>query len=367
MNRTINDPFNCSEKLLAILQDCKQGSFILLNAGSKVSDLEGISAAGVDPAARRLTPALDAEALILGKTISAAKLPVSPRGIVSPVVISRACLRLLDLDVKVVDCGSFHAPRVELLRLSDKPADCPSTGRALPVELVYALYKKGLELGANYTHYSSYLLLAECVPGGTTTAYGLLTGLGYEVGGLLSGSLPDCNHELKRELVVKGLKNSPYSIAQMKEEALLAVASLGDPMQAVAAGICMAASAKIPVVLAGGSQMLAVWALIKALSGAENQAASFENICIMTTGWVANDRAARVAHLAEILDAPLFAACPDFKKSKHPGLQAYEEGNVKEGAGAGACLFMAALKRHSPDKIMSEIDKCYDELLPAEN
>lgn len=373
--RCLNDPFASFGTLANFFSgSSKKGCFVLCNAGTRVSDHEGISAAGSDPLARRLTPALDAEALVSGKTVSSETLPVSPKGIVSPVVISRACLQLLGVDIKVVDCGSFHTPQgIDVLKFSDVVANCSSSGKALDLKLVSELFQNGQELGKDLAESSDYLMLAECVPGGTTTAMSVLSALGYEVQGLMSSSLPNCNHSQKWKLVEQGLKNAGLSIKEFLAQPLQAVASVGDGMQAVVAGIASTASPQIPVFLAGGSQMLAVWSLLNSMyEHAEERSRYFpqignsnwrRNTHVITTKWVAFDPAASVVQLARLVDGPLLASCPDFTKSQHAGLQAYEEGNVKEGVGAGASMCLSHLSGFDFEQIMQAIDNCYDELV----
>ncbi|MBX9686194.1 MAG: TIGR00303 family protein [Candidatus Obscuribacterales bacterium] len=357
---SLNDPFHSFERLLNRFDGPEGGQFVLSFAGTKASEHEGISAAGSSPEARRLTPALDAETLLLGKPVTAASLPVSPSGIVSPVVITRACLSLMNLSPLLVDCGSFHPALTEAMKLSTQVADCPSTGKALPLPLVKELYQSGIALGQSLSESRSYLILAECVPGGTTTAMALLTALGYETKGLLSSSLPNSNHEQRFQLVEKGLSKTSYSKAEIKADALKAVAALGDPMQAFSAGLAASAARSMPVYLAGGSQMLAVWALLRAL----DQSTQIErNLTVLTTKWVAFDSSAGISKLADILQAPLAAACPDFMSSRHAGLRAYEEGNVKEGVGAGASMCLANMAGFSPETIMAAIDRSYDEMV----
>ena len=108
--------------------------------------------------------------------------------------------------------------------------------------------------------------------------------------------------------------------------------------------------------------MLAVWALINKISSAHNKY-SFckENVVILSTKWVAFDPSASVGKLAKITDASFAVACPDFRKSKHIGLQAYEDGNVKEGVGAGALMCLANLAGYSESAIINSIDITYDQ------
>lgn len=335
--------------------------FMLCLAGTGASDLEGISAAGATPAARRLTPAIDAEALATGRCVSAPSLPVSPLGIVSPVVISRAMLQLTGIEASIVDCGSFIPPAVPHIQLKGAASQCPSSGRAMQMSRVQELFQLGQKLGAELSERYDLIVIAECVPGGTTTALGTLTALGFPAEGRLSSSLPVTDHGLRQRLITDGLRAAGLSARQFQTQPLLAPAAVGDPMQPFVAGVASVAAVTSSVVLGGGSQMLAVDALLKAIAAANSEIE--RNVLVATTKWVAFDAGARSADLAQLTDSVFIASCPDFKKSRHYGLQAYEEGNVKEGVGAGAAMAVANLRGFSCDEILAAIDNCYDEMV----
>jgi len=366
---SLNDPGGQLAILLGALKSsCRSrgGRFVLCVGSTETSDVPGISAAGASPELRRLTPSIDAEVLVLGRTVGGQRLPVSPAGIVSPVVITRAALRLLGLPVIVVDCGSFRPPAVERVTAGIRVARCLSTGRALDQDHVEQLFEAGVRLGNELRSQCDYLILAECVPAGTTTALGLLTALGQQVNGLISSSLPESDHAVRQQLVDRGAALSGLSAARARRMPLLAVAALGDPMQPVAAGIALSASQRIPVVMAGGSQMLAVWALVRTSAGRQGVRLPPGNLGVITTKWVAFDRSAGSSRLASLLEAPFAAACPDFTRSRHGGLRAYERGHVKEGVGAGGAMAVASLTGGaSPEQILQAIDTVYDELVLA--
>ncbi len=363
--KCVNDPFASFKNIRRLFQQADESAFVLCNGSTKVSDHEGISAAGGSSSERRLTPALDAEALLLGKTISRDHIPVSPVGIVSPVVISRACLGLMNMNATVADCGSFSPPEVEHLKISSVPAECPSTGTALPVDLVNELFDKGFELGKKLAASHKFIVVAECVPGGTTTALAVLTMLGIEANGLLSSSVLSCNHQQRWQLVQEGISKTSASKAQVEANSLLAIAAVGDPMQAFVSGLSLAASPMVPVILAGGSQMLAVWAILNKLAASRKLPINREQIFVMTTKWVAFDPNAAVQKLALLTNAPLVASCPDFNLSRHPGLRAYEAGHVKEGVGAGALMALSHLQGFPPEQILATIDNTYDTIVPC--
>ncbi|MFP3386581.1 hypothetical protein R0J92_24360, partial [Tritonibacter sp. SIMBA_163] len=81
------------------------------------------------------------------------------------------------------------------------------TGQALPQARVEALFAQGWHWGEVLakTVQDSYLIIGECVVGGTTTALGLLTGLRIAAANKVNSSHPQCNHRQKWEIVQAGL------------------------------------------------------------------------------------------------------------------------------------------------------------------
>src|SRR5262249_53469870 len=116
----------------------RRGAFILCLGSTATSDIDGISAAGSTAAERRMTPIIDAEALVLGQPLSLPFLPTSPTGIVSPVVISRAAFQLSGIDTCVINCGTFKEPAAALrcTHAGNGPARCVSSGRAMSLQVV---------------------------------------------------------------------------------------------------------------------------------------------------------------------------------------------------------------------------------------
>lgn len=101
--------------------------------------------------------------------------------------------------------------------------------------------------------------------GVTTTALDILTGLGFNAIGKVNSSHSKCNHEQKWSIVEMGLtKAGIYPILQLINPFSF-LAALGTPMQIVAASMAITASHRIGVLLARGTQMSTVYALIKAI------------------------------------------------------------------------------------------------------
>jgi NaMN:DMB phosphoribosyltransferase len=283
----------------------------------------------------------------------------------------------------VVDLGCPLAPAVPHLRLpagdGDGPARCLSGGDAMDRRRVEALLAAGRRWGGRLARRQPLrpLLLAECVPGGTTTALALLCGLGVEARGLVSGSLLRPAHDLKAGLVARGLAAAglapPADPGAAAADPLAVVAAVGDPMQPFAAGLVLAAAAAgLPVLLAGGSQMAAVLALALALAPPRLRPRLAARCALGTTAWLADER--RGGDLGRLLDRlgerwcvdPLaFAASLRFTAVSSQALADYERGYVKEGVGAGGLALLWQLSGRSSADLAVACDRACAQLLGA--
>lgn len=334
--RPITSPEVCNRFLERLTGGVR---FALVVGSTDTAQIEGISAAGATPEMRRYTAALDAEYLLFGKTISMADVPRNPLGPPSPVLISRAALNALGATPLIIDAGSRVPPATPRLDLGCRPGASIVTGRAL--ELPENFNETCRAAARMLFRPGEIAVLAESVPGGTTTALSLLTALGVDARGKVSSSMGGGNHTQKEEVVLSALKaaNLPP-----RPTAFEAVRAVGDPMQPVVALMALEASLTGPVVLGGGTQMAAVWALIHRFIE-EGEAGNSENIALATTKWVSEDLSADLSGILNQMNTPLaaFTAMLDFSACRSHGLRRYEEGLVKEGVGAGAAAFAALI------------------------
>jgi NaMN:DMB phosphoribosyltransferase len=293
---------------------------------------------------------------------------------VSPALISHVGLRELALAPLVVDLGCPVAPAVAHLRLPGLagagPARCLSGGEALDPARLEALLALGRRWGERLPP-GRPLLLAECVPGGTSTALAVLVGLGVAAHGLVSGSLRHPDHGRKAALVERGLRAAGLTGAEAGDGVAARVAAaLGDPMQPLAAAVVLAAAADgRPVLLAGGSQMAAVLALALALAPPSLRPAIAAGTALGTTAWVAEEAGSDLPLLLGRIGErwgvePLaFAADLRFEDPCHPALAAYERGYVKEGVGAGGLALLWQLSGRSGPALARLCDQACATLL----
>ncbi len=346
---------------------------LLVLAGTRTAEHAGISAAGATAESRRFTALADAELLLAGPAVQRRwPLPPLPAG-VSPALLSHVALEWLTLTPQIAAVGLEHQPDQPHLRLEASdlgPADCVSSGASMPLHRVQRLWRQGHRLGARLRR---PLVLAECVPGGTTTALGVLAGLGFEVSQWISGSGLHPPKVQKAELVDAGLARAALPLGA---SATAVLAAVGDPFQAMAAGLLRGViHSGQPVLLGGGSQMLAVLALaLDGMAPGERQALS-ELVVLGTTSWLAAERVADGASaLCCLLDTvagryqvPLLGLSSGlrFNTSRHQELRDFEDGYVKEGVGAGGLLVLAQLRGLSTPELQRRCDQAMERLKAA--
>ncbi len=327
----------------------------LVIAGTNTSQIPGISAAGLNAKSRKITALADAEFLLIGASKDHKyKLPLLNAG-VTPALISHVCSKLLNVYPVIVPLGIEVKPHFNHLIVEDRdlgPSNCISTGKSMPRDRVVNLYKRGLEIGKSS---KKPILISESVPGGTTTAQAVMEAFGLRVSNLVGSSLFKAPRDLRRKVVQKGLLN-----ANLKNDfdSFDVVAAVGDPFQAFSMGLLIGARlAKQPVILSGGSQMLAVTLLALEFLGANNKDDFIENIFIATTGWLVKDNSLNdlLNLINEKYDVNLLGlASPlNFKSSIYKELKDYERGHVKEGVGAGGISLLAYLNGYKNEEIVS--------------
>ena len=352
------------------MDNLKNFSALLLLAGSRTAEVDGISAAGATSASRRYTAVADAELLLNGPLCSKHwPLPPLPAG-VSPALISYATSRLIGATPLVLAAGLNQMPSFQHLRLESAslgPANCLSTGKAMEFERVQSLWNKGFSMGLKLR---KPLLIAECVPGGTTTAQAVLTGLGLSVADLISGSALNPPIAIKKELVEKGLRAADLGLSVSSKNLLAAV---GDPFQCVAVGLLLGArQAGQEVLLGGGSQMLAVLALALSDLKVSLRNHFVEGVVLGTTAWLAEEVTSQSqSSLVRLLDlvgdhfgVALMGISSGlrFDSSRYKVLRDYERGYIKEGVGAGAFALLAQLYGASCEDIVKACEESLEEL-----
>ena len=346
------------KKINILKNDIDNFLFYLIIAGTHTSQITGISAAGIDSNSRKITALADAEFCLRG-TIKdyKYKLPMLKAG-VTPALISNVCKVLLDANLIVIPIGvykrpSFHHILVE--KTYGNPSNCLSTGKTMNKSRVNNLYEKGLSIGRMT---NKPIVISESVPGGTSTAQAIMQAFGLDVAKLVGSSLLRPPRKLKAQIIKTGLLNANLG---SDFTSIDVISALGDPFQAFSMGLLIGArKSNNTVILAGGSQMIAILLLaLEFIPLAEKQCFS-DRVFIITSGWLAYDESLKklLKKVADKHKVKLFgfASGLNFHSSNIKELRDYEKGYVKEGVGAGGLSLLAYLKGFKYEEIVSECE-----------
>lgn len=316
----------------------KNPFFVCVVSHTATAEIPGLTVAGASPEMVKYTPAADAEFLQYGHCKCIPSVPATPDGKPTPALITRAALLAAGIPFLVADAGAKVRPAVPAVSMGvSGPGGNIAVEDAMPEKDVGGALAFGRALGRQLAMASDLVVVGESIPGGTTTALAVLSALGVDARFKVSSSMPDNPHELKNRVVAAALQR-----AGPQETAAQCVARLGDPMMPAVAGIALGAvEAGGRTMLAGGTQMAAVLAVMKAIRNRP-----LGGVCIGTTAYVAGDRSADLAGLTRSIapEVPVFACDLHLGQSQKPGLRAFAQGFVKEGVGAGGASIAAMMK-----------------------
>lgn len=326
--------------------------FVCVLASTETAKIPNISAAGKSPQLTDYTPAADAELVETGNAISISEPAMTPSGAPTPAVLTRASMLLTDIPCLFINSGLRIRPKIPAIDINARPGGDIRKGHAVVDAL--DIYKKSQALGKKLGKLSDFVIIGESVPGGTTTAMGVMKALGYD--GKVSSSFPENPLGLKDKVVSEGMRQAGITFGSLRNNPLRAVECLGDPMMACAAGLVDGLDTK--TVLAGGTQMASVLGIIKHLG-------LKRDVSIATTCYVADDTSANFREMTDILGYQAFAADPGFGNSRLAGLRMYESGEVKEGVGAGGAMFLAAMMGFSQKEFREKVEDVCDSIFGA--
>jgi len=328
--------------------------FFLFISNSDIARVPGLSAAGANVDVLPFTSQADADVIRFGRPMSIDCFPMDPDGHPTPAIITRAAVTAADIPICVVRAGSMMPPSPPYVELYSSPGGdpriAPSVGEAKKI------FDGAASLAENFTKDGERVMLAESIPGGTTTALLVLRALGYDCMVSSASSLNPI--ELKESIWRDASARLGIEKGVFRNDPLGAVSELGDPMQAAVLGFIVGSKKRTEIILAGGTQMLAVAACLRAM-GCNRE------ITVATTKYVAGDGTASFHELAQLLDVETYSAPLDFSLSPYKGLRDYEEGFVKEGVGAGGSVLYASWQGVKADEVIRRTNELYREIVES--
>ncbi|MDY0051663.1 MAG: TIGR00303 family protein [Aliarcobacter sp.] len=332
----------------------KKATFLLSASVTKTCEIPNISQAGI-PGKLYLTPTLDSEFLCTKQVRSMPDIAQTPKGVPTPALITRAVHELNAFsNIEILNLGLEAIPQIDYFKIHN--FDIKPSGRIDDGARINAMeiFQKGIEFGQNYKTNDDYVILAESIPAGTTTANATALALGYECEGYFSSSYKNNPSDIKNETIINALKR-----VESKNDLFEKLGFLSDNMIIFNAGFILGSRANnLKVILAGGTQMAAVLLVVNSILRSMDGNIDSSNIALCTTKWISKDENSNIEALLEQLDFPInaYASDFDFALSNHPALKLYDEGEAKEGVGCGGALCYAAINGLTKEQVTKKVE-----------
>jgi len=329
----------------------QDADFLLAACVTYTCEIPLLTQAGI-PGLIPLTPTLDAEFITQGKVFSLGEIAETPKGVPTPALITRAVHELHPFkNLQILNLGLKTKPQeCKLIDFNISPTPSIRDKQGFDAKVIF---EKGFAFGKSYKLQGDYLILGESTPSGTTTAQASITALEYEVEGLFASSFKQSPTNIKNETIKDSLSKLTSNMGLFEK-----LGHTSDNMLMFCAGFILSASRRFNVVLAGGTQMAAVLLIANKIAGRQGIHHDHRHIHLCTTKWIAEDKNSDIQGLINQLDFRLKAYYADFsfEDSHHPALKLYDEGEAKEGVGAGAALAYAFSKGSSQKELTKKIE-----------
>ena len=328
-----------------------KADFVLAASVTKTCEIEGITQAGI-PGMIPLTPTLDAEFISTQKVFSLGELAETPTGVPTPALITRASHNLSPFaSIEIFDLGLLTQPQNCTVHSFDiQPSERIDKGANINAAEVF---EKGRKAGREYELKGNYLILGESTPAGTTTAAASVLALGFDIADDFSSSFLHVPNDIKKETIDKALSLVNDDMSNFEKLSIVS-----DNMLIFCAGFLLEASRRFHIVLAGGTQMAACLLIADKLREDVLMRVNHSNITLATTQWVAKDKNANIAHILEKLSYRPHAIYTTFSfaEAEIPILHKYDEGEAKEGVGAGGALAYTVKNGHTNKEVLEQIE-----------
>ena len=234
---------------------------------------------------------------------------------------------------------------------SIKPSGSISDGANIDAQ---SLFQQGVTFGQKYKCKDDYIILGESVPSGTTTAKATALALGYDASKNFSSSFKDVPNDVRENTIQDALKN-----ISLNDDIFKILGSISDNMIIFNAGFILGLNNSTPIILAGGTQMVCVLLVVNKILEVMQGEIETSNLALATTSWIANDTNSDIEALLKMCNFPINSYYSDFNfsDSKHPALKLYDDGEAKEGVGAGGALVYGIINGLNKEQITKQVEE----------
>ncbi len=327
-----------------------KADFLLAGSLTKTYEIKGIIQAEISEEISN--PTLDAEFISNQKFFSLGELAKNSKALPSLALITRAVHNLSPFSsIEVLDLGLEFRPKQTSYHTFDiSPSNSIIEGSNIDAK---DIFYKGMLYGKKYELKGSYLILGESIPSGITTATASCLALGYDCENDFFSSFVNTSNSIKAQTIQKALSHLHGNMSNFEKLSLVS-----DNMLLFCAGFLLEASRRFHIVLAGGRQMAACLLIADKLREDVLMQIKSDNITLATTAWIVNDKHSDIKHLLSLLSYTPHAIYTTFSfaDTEIVVLKNYDDGELKEGVGAGAALAYIHANGFTNDELLDAIE-----------
>jgi NaMN:DMB phosphoribosyltransferase len=160
-------------------------------------------------------------------------------------------------------------------------------------------------------------------------------------------------NNIRNQTINNALKNIDEN-----DDIFTILSKVADNMLVFCAGVILGFNNTQKLILAGGTQMACVLLIVNSILKTMQGTLETSNLALCTTKWVNDDKNSDIKALIEMsqLKVNTYYADFDFALSTHPALKLYDNGEAKEGVGAGASLVYGFLNGLEKVQITKKIE-----------
>ncbi len=331
----------------------KKATFILALSNTETAGIDEITQARITEQIY-LTPTLNSEFITTGELRSLDNIHRTSKGVATPALITRAVHLLNPFpNIELLNLGLEIVPKVDYFKIHNfdiKPSQSIKNGANIDAE---SIFQKGIEFAQNYICKDDYIILGQSVSGGTITTKATTFALGYDCTDKFSSRYKNVANNIEESTIQDAIKNVDFN-----DDIFKILGSVSDNMIIFNAGFVLGLNNKIPVVLAGGAQMVCVLLVVNKILEVMQGEIETSNLALATTSWIANDKHSEIEALLEMCSFKInsYFADFDFSLSSHTALKLYDEGEAKDDVGAGGALVYGMINGLSKVQITKQIE-----------
>jgi len=332
----------------------KKATFLLALSNTKTNEIPNLIQT-TSSELNHLISTINSEFLCLGEVRSIQDDKNYLKYVQTSALITRAVHTLNPYsNIEILNLGLQVKPKLSYFKTYD--FDMKESRRIDDGANINALevFQKAITFAQKFECKDDYIILGESVLAGTTTAKATALALGYDVQDKFSSSFSNESNDIKQSTITKAL-----SRINKNDDVFSILGKVSDNMLIFTAGFILGLNNKIPIILAGGTQMACVLLIVNSILKQMDGRIESSNLCLCTTTHKNDNKNSNLKSIINMCDFKVnsYYANFDFSLSNHPTLKLYNQDEVKDTTAAGASLVYGYLNGLTQEQITLRVEE----------